>query len=109
MNNNQINKIFNSIDNKHEIELKIISEIVWFNINKSDFEYYKTFLILLKDVLIYLSKNNIKYIKQYIFEEDLNYFTKSSFIQSNDNEYVVSTNIVDFLSEIINVLGIKKI
>jgi len=34
---NQLNKIFNSIDNKHQIEVNIIDNISWFNINKFDY------------------------------------------------------------------------
>lgn len=106
---NQQNKVFNSIDNKHQIETTIIENICWFNINKFDFEYYKTFLLTLKDVLLYLKKNNVKYIKQYIYEEDVVYFKKSSIVELDENKYIVNTNIDDFIDEIVNVFEIKKI
>lgn len=102
------NKIFNSPDTKHQIQIDIIYDISWFNINKFDFEFYKTFLLLLRDVLLFMYKNNIRYIKQYINEEDKQYFKKSSIVEINKDLLVVSTNITDFLDEIINVLGIKK-
>lgn len=109
MNNYQLKKIFNSIDLKHQIEISLIDDIGWFNINKFDFELYKTFLLLLKDVLIYLSTNNVQYIKQYILETDLEYFKKSSYIELENNEYIISTKIIDFVSEMTSVLGIKKL
>lgn len=105
---NNINKIFNSIDNKHQISVYIIDDVCWFNIDKFDYEYYKTFLLNLKDVLLYLKKNNVIYIKQYVFEEDVVLFKNSSSINIDD-KYVITTNIDIFVDEIISVFGIKKI
>ena len=105
---NYTNKIFNSIDNNHQIEINIIDDISWFNINKLNFESFKTFLLLLKDVMIYMKNNNIKYIKQYLTEEDINYFKKSSIINLDENRYIVTSNINDFVDEIISVFDIKK-
>lgn len=104
-----INKIFNSVDSKHQIETNIIENVLWFNINKLDFESFKTFLILLKDVMIYMKNNNIMYIHQYIMEEDTIYFKKSSIVNLDEKTYMATTNIVDFIDEITNVLGIKKL
>ena len=106
---NQLNKIFNSIDNKHQIEVNIIDNISWFNINKFDYENYRIFLLTLKDVLLFLKKNNVVYIKQYILEDDIKYFKNSSVINIYENQYIVSTNIDNFVDEIINVFDIKKI
>ena len=102
-------KIFNSVDNKHQIETHIIENISWFNINKLDFEIFKTFLILLKDVMMYMKNNNVLYIRQYITEEDTMYFKKSSVVNLDENTYVVTTNIADFIDEIIEVFGVKKL
>lgn len=104
-----IKKIFNSLDKKHQIEITIIDEISWFNINKLDYEYCKTFLILLKDVILFLNQNNVRFIKQYIYGEDLEYFKKSSYINVDDNTYVVTSEIIHFLSELVSVLGINKL
>jgi hypothetical protein len=104
-----VDKNFNSIDNKHQIETSIIDNICWFNINKFDFENYKTFLLTLKDVLIYLKKNNIIYIKQHVYEEDIEYFKNSSIINTDENKYTITTNIDVFVDEMVNVLGIRKI
>ena len=110
-NNLFINKIFDSIDNKHQIEIKIelIGEYAWFNINKLDYENCKTFLILLKRVIEYLSSKNVKIIKQYIYEEDLKYFEKSSHLDIGNGQFIISTEIIHFLSELIYALGINKL
>lgn len=110
-NNLVITKIFDSIDNKHQIEIKIelYGEYAWFNINKLDYENCKTFLIILKEVIEYLSLHNIKIIKQYIYEEDLKYFEKSSHLDIGNGKFIISTNIIHFLSELIYALGINKL
>jgi hypothetical protein len=109
--NNLTTKIFDSIDKKHQIEIKIekFENIGWFNINKLDYENYKTFLIILKIVIEYLSSKNIKIIKQYIYEEDLKYFEKSSYLDIGNGQFIVSTDIIHFLSELINALGVNKL
>lgn len=104
-----LSKIFDSIDMKHQIEIKIIDDISWFNIIKIDYEKCKTFLILLKSVIEYLNLNNVKFIKQYIYEEDLKFFEKSSFLDINNNQYIISTDIRDFLLELVNALGVNKL
>jgi hypothetical protein len=106
---NQLNKIFNSINNKHQIEVNIVDNISWFNINKFDYENCRTFLLTLKDVLLFLKKNNVEYIKQNILEDDIKYFKYSSVINKDENQYIVSTSIDKFVDEIINVFDIKKI
>jgi len=105
----ELDKLFNSIDSKHQIKISIIDNIAWFNINKLDYSSCKTFLLLLKDVMEFISVNNIEYIKQYILMKDLEYFKNSSFVEIDNGQCVVSTNIIHFLSEITNVLGIKKL
>lgn len=102
-------KNFISIDKNHQINTSIIDEISWFNIEKLNFEYFKSFLILLKDVMFYFKNNNIKIIKQYVREEDIIFFKKSSKTNIDNNVWIISTNIEDFLDEIINVFGICKI
>ena len=107
--NIELAKVFESPDKKHKITTSIIGEISWFSIDCVDFEYYKTFLLLIKSVLEYFEKNNVKIIKQTICEEDLEYFKKSSYVESGLSEYTVSTNIIDFISEMINVLGLRPL
>ena len=104
-------KIFDSIDKKHQIEINLLDDVAWFNINKLDYENCKTFLILLKSVMEHFSLNNVKFIKQYICEEDLKYFNfkKSSYLDIGNSQFVISTDIIHFLSELMNVLGIKKL
>lgn len=102
-------KLFNSIDNKHQIETNVIENTSWFNINFMDFESFKTFLILLKDILIYMKNNNVGYIKQYVREEDIVYFKKSSIINLDEDIYMATTKIEDFTDEIVSLFDIKKI
>lgn len=104
-----LKKTFISIDKKHHINISIIDEISWFEIDNMDFEHLKTFMILLKDILIYCKNNNVKIIKHHATDEDMCFFKKSSKINLNKNIWLVSTNIEDFLEEIINVFNIKKI
>jgi len=105
----QQNKIFNSVDKNHQIEVSVVGNTCWFNINKFEFEYYKTFLLMLKDVLVFLKNNNVIYIKQYIYEDDCEYFKNSSVVNIYKDKYIVTTNIDNFIDEIISVFGINKI
>ncbi len=107
--NTHTNRIFNSIDNEHKINISIIDDICWFNIDNFNFKYYKTFLITLKDVMTYLKKNNIIYIKQYIYEEDIAFFKNSSIVNIDEYIYIATTDINIFIDEIVAALGIKKI
>lgn len=107
--NNIISKTFNSIDNKHQIDIKIIDDIAWFNINKLDYENYKTFLLLIKNIMSFLNEQKINIIKQYINGEDLKFFEKSSYVDIGNDQYIISTEITHFLSELVNVLGIQKL
>lgn len=108
-NTRQREKTFNSIDNKHQIEINIIDNISWFNINKLDFDNMKTFLILLKDVMTYFKNNNVEYIKQYIMEEDIEFFKKSQVVNLDNNTWMTTTKIENFIDEFVRVIGIKKI
>lgn len=110
-NNLMITKIFNSIDIKHQIEINIdfTGEFAWFNINKLDYESCKTFLIVLKEVMEFLNSNNIKIIKQYVYEEDLKFFEKSSHLDIGNGKFIITTDIIHFLSELVNALGINKL
>lgn len=106
-------KIFNSLDLKHQIEISIIDNIAWFNIIKLDYEFCKTFLILLKSVIEFFCENNVKYIKQYLNKEDLEFLNKStsSYVEV-DSEYsifCVSIKLEDFINQMVNLLGIKPI
>ena len=107
--NYEFNKLFNSMDLKHQVEISILEEISWFKINKIDYENCKTFLLLLRDIMKYLSDKKIKYIKQYVNVNDLEFFTKSSSTELSDSTYVVSTCIEDFIPEITYALGINKL
>lgn len=109
-------KTFTSIDEKHEISISYCEEIAWFNINKLECEYYKTFLLLIKDIMKFMVKENITYIKQYIEcseeyseNQDEELFKNSEHSYIDDNRICITTHINNFLDELINALGIKPI
>ena len=103
----KLNQVFISIDRKHQIEISIIDNIAWFNINNIDYEFFKTFLDLLKDIIKILSINNITFIKQYVLETDLEFFKHSDYIYMSDNTCVITTPFDKFIPELINILGIN--
>jgi hypothetical protein len=102
-------KILNSIDKKHKIEIMIIDNLAWFNIINIEYENYKTFLDLLKDTINIFNKNNVEYIKQYVYSDDIQYFKLSEYTKIDDNCYIMTTKLKDFPAEIFDVLGVNKI
>jgi hypothetical protein len=103
-------KILVSIDTKHKISLRsdVIENISWFEINQIDYENFKTFLFLLKDMLEFLQKNNIKYIKTLLSVEDSKSFKNSQIIEY-DNFNVAIIPIDKFLDDIVCAFGINRI
>ncbi len=100
-----INKKFISIDKKHIIDVHIIEDIGWFQIVEADFQFPKTFFLLLKDCIDFFSSSNTKFIKQYIREDDLTFIKESSYIDTDDGSYVITTPINNFIKEMTNLLG----
>jgi len=105
MNNNE----FISIDKKHKIKIILMNDVALFEIIEINNEFYKTLLYLLKDIMIYIKKNDIKYIQQTIMESDLELFKLSQSLKINDNEYLIITTIENFMNEIVDALGIKHL
>ena len=105
-----INKKFISIDKFHEINTSIIDNFCYFSIEKLICENYKTFLLLLKDILLYLNNHKVKFIKQEILIIDLPYFKKSTRNETcNKTNVLITTNIEDFMEEICDALNIKHL
>jgi hypothetical protein len=110
-----INKKFISIDNFHEINTSIIDNFCYFSIEKLTIENYKTFLLLLRDILMYINNHKIKFIKQQILVIDLPYFKRSTTYKTNQNDdqnddqkFVwITTKIEEFMEEILDALNIK--
>jgi hypothetical protein len=126
-------KIFTSYDKLHKIRINIIDKECWFNIECLNDTNCKTFLLLIKEVVNYINDNNIKIIKQYICLDDCKFFQKSIITEygicqisediqrvatkfdsgelniNQNNIFIVSTQIEDFIEELINVLQIKRI
>jgi len=102
------NTKFTSIDKYHEINILIIDNFCYFSIDKITLEYYKSFLLLLKDILFYLNNHKIKFIKQQILLSELPYFKKTiSTVNIDTNIVCITTLIEDFMEEICDALNIK--
>lgn len=103
-----ISKEFISLDKKHSFTLDSIDDTTYFTIHYLSYEYYKTFLLLLKTAFEYMVNYNIKYVKLRINEEDKIHFKRSSFIQEDD-VLIVKILITDFLLELCDALGIQRL
>ena len=104
-----VDKKFISIDQSHEIDTSVIEDFCYLTIIKITPENYKTLLLLFKDIILYLNLRDVKYIKQFIHQEDVESFKKSSINASDDyHDFVwITTNIVDFMEEICRALNIN--
>jgi hypothetical protein len=104
------NTTFTSIDKYHEINILIIDNFCYFSIDKITLEYYKSLLLLLKDILLYLYNHKIKFIKQHILSSELLYFKKTiSTVNIDTNIVCITTSIDDFMEEICDALNIKHL
>ena len=109
-----IDKQFISIDKYHKINTTIIDNFCYFTIVNLDLENYKTLLLLLKDIISYLYLKNVKFIKQSIVQNDVQFFKKSTINYTNDtndtndtiNLVWITTKIEDFIEEICDALNI---
>ena len=102
-------KIMESLDLKHKIKVSIRGDTGWFEIIEFNFEHQKTFIILLKDVIEHYKINNVELIKQYVTEDDINYFSNSHIIKIDNNIYEVTSQINKFIDDMVSVLGIKRL
>ena len=103
-----INKNFTSVDNTHFFKTFILGNIAWIEIININFNNYKTFALLIKEIVEYFITNEIFYVCQHIDINDSQYFTNSEIIHY-ENEITVKTPIKYFIEDIINALGIKII
>jgi hypothetical protein len=123
--------LFTSIDKVHAIELVIFGDIAELSIISFHYESYKTFLLLLKKVIEYMTSKNINYVKQRILESDIPLFNNSTFVHTNDNNrdnnqnqdhshghshghshirtVLITTPIVHIVEEIYNALGLQRV
>ncbi len=76
--------LFTSIDKVHAIELVIFGDVAELSIITFHYESYKTFLLLLKTVIEYMTSKNINYVKQRILETEISLFTNSTYIYINE-------------------------
>ena len=119
--------LFTSIDKVHAIELVIFGDIAELSIISFHYESYKTFLLLLKKVIEYMTSKNINYVKQRILESDIPLFNNSTYVHTNDNNQdqdqdqdhghghshirtvLITTPIVHIVEEIYNALGLQRV
>ena len=125
--------LFTSIDKVHAIELVIFGDIAELSIISFHYESYKTFLLLLKKVIEYMTSKNINYVKQRILESDIPLFNNSTYVHTNDNNHdqnqdqdqdqnqdhshghshirtvLITTPIVHIVEEIYNALGLQRV
>ncbi len=108
--------LFTSIDKLHTIEITIFGDIAELSITAFHYESYKTFLLLLKNVIEYMANKNIKYVKQRILESDtslFSYSTTDTYIYDPDHDNIktvlITTPIIHIAEEIYNALGLKKV
>jgi hypothetical protein len=120
--------LFKSIDKVHTIELLIFGDIAELKIITFHYESYKTFLLLLKTVIEYMTSKNINYVKQRILETDISLFTNSTYIYNNNADHspnhanekgrnnanqirtvLITTPIAHIAEEIYNALGFKRV
>lgn len=102
-------KQFSSVDRKHKITIIINNNIAWFELIDLDQPSYKTFLILMKDVIMYMNNAKITHIQQYIDKEAIEFFSNSTTNQIDDKTWIVSTPIEKFALDMFNALGIKTL
>lgn len=110
--------LFTSIDKLHTIEITKFGDIAELQIITFHYENYKTFLLLLKNVIEYMAHENIKFVKQRILETDIPLFTNSTidtYIQKGEKDedsirtVLITTPIIHIAEEIYNALGLKKV
>lgn len=107
--------LFTSIDKLHTIELVIFGDIAELSIISFHYESYKTFLLLLKKVIEYMTSKNINYVKQRILESDIPLFNNSTYVHTNDHGHdhiktvLITTPIVHIAEEIYNALGLQRV
>jgi len=126
--------LFTSIDKVHSIELVIFGDVAELRIITFHYESYKTFLLLLKTVIEYMTSKNISYVKQRILETDISLFSNSTYAHTNDANHgpnhanekghnngkghnnenqirtvLITTPIAHIAEEIYNALGLKRV
>lgn len=96
-------QILCSVDNSHCIELIMNRDECYFTILDIEHNKYKTFAILLKEMMEIMYKNNINKIILNIVNDEVKLFEKKDIIENDDEYTTISINTEDFINEITNV------
>ena len=100
-------KLFISVDKYHEISIIILSDEAYFKIIEFDFDYPKTFLLLLKECSEYLTVNNIKTVKQEIINDEFKLFKYSKkYDNLYEDQIMIETKYENFITEIYGVFDL---
>ena len=105
-------KLFVSVDNNHKISTCIVDEhSAIIDIVEFKYERYKSFLLLFGQVIEYLHKKNIKYIKQNTKKEEVSLF--KNYIDKQELYFediiVLTFNIADYPKIFYNAIGVQLI
>jgi len=100
---------FTSIDNKHKITIHIIENVSYIEITLIQHQFFKTFLLLFKQVIEYLTKNNVIFIKQVILKNEEYMFSNIyDSIQINQDELLLTFKLKDYPASFYTALGLNK-
>jgi hypothetical protein len=106
---NILEKKFVSVDDNHEFVIKIVDDIAWFSIIRLECSMYRTLILLLKDAILFMHKKNVKYIKQEIMKNDVEFFKNSESFDIDDTYSTVTTSIEYFADDMYNALNIQTL
>ena len=102
-------RVFTSIDKKHQITINIIENICYIEITLFQHQSFKTFLILFKEVMEYVNKLKVQYIKQIILNEELNMFNNiHDSIGIDNNKTLITFKLSEYPTIFYNALGLLK-
>ena len=101
-------KIFNSICNNHSVMINLINASeCYYDLLKYTPEEYKSFMLLIKEIIEYLQLNKIKYIF-YSIPKNL-YQESFKTIENNEteDEILIKTSLNEFINQIIQIHHIQ--
>lgn len=99
---------FNSLDGKHSVNTHIIDDVAWFEPLVIDVTNGKTLCLLIKTICKHFKSHNVKYVKQYVMDDDIGLFEKST-VTKMDDYSIVTTCLEDFPVEVSNAFGLSRL
>lgn len=99
---------FYSIDGKHLINTYVLDDVAWFEPLTIDVTNGKTLCLLIKTICKHFKSQNVKYVKQYVMDNDVGFFEKSTVVKMDDYS-IVTTCLEDFPVEVSNAFGLSRL